>query len=70
VVALGVAGFLAWRWQAERELRRRQLAVRDRDLGQSLLVIRAFDWESGDAHRDRHHGRALQLDAGAARSCR
>ena len=45
VVALGVAGFLAWRWQAERELRRRQIAVRDRDLGQSMLVLRAFDWD-------------------------
>ncbi|MBK7078815.1 MAG: SUMF1/EgtB/PvdO family nonheme iron enzyme [Myxococcales bacterium] len=45
LVALGVVGFLAVRWQAERDLRRRQLAVRDRDLGRSLLVIRAFDWD-------------------------
>lgn len=45
LVALAVVGFLAVRWQSERDLRRRQLAVRDRDLGQSLLVIRAFDWD-------------------------
>lgn len=45
LAVLATVAALALRWQAERELRRHQLALRDRDIGESELVLRAFDWD-------------------------
>ncbi len=46
VVALG----LLQRWDRERDLRRREAQLRDRDLGRFVLEVDAFDWDAR-AHR-------------------
>lgn len=45
LIALAIAGALALRWRDERQLRRHEVTLRDRDIGSSVLVLRAFDWD-------------------------
>jgi formylglycine-generating enzyme required for sulfatase activity len=57
VVALGIAGVPLQRWMAEREMRRQEQTLRDRDMGRFTLELAPFDWDVG-----KHTPSAVSVD--------